>query len=330
MQTIIPKKLEKGSHIRVIAPSRSLSIIGKDDLKTSQKRLEDLGFTVSFGKNVEEMDDFASSSIESRVSDIHDAFSDSTVDGILTIIGGYNANQLVDELDYDLIKANPKVLCGFSDITALSTAIYAKTGLVSYSGPHFSSWAMQQGFEYSMDYFLKCCTKTEPFEVISSETWSDDLWFMDQEKRDFIENDGYWVLNNVDAQVEGRIIGAHMRCLNAYQGTEYWPSLENSILFVEDDAEIDAALFDRQLQSLIHQSDFKGVKAIVIGRFQKDSKITRELLQQIINSKKALKNIPVIANADFGHTTPIFTFPIGGTVCLELSNNVAKIKILEH
>jgi muramoyltetrapeptide carboxypeptidase LdcA involved in peptidoglycan recycling len=81
-----------------------------------------------------------SSSIASRVEDIHAAFSDSNVRGILTVIGGFNSNQLLDSLDYELIKNNPKILCGYSDITALATAITAKTGLITYSGLHFSTW----------------------------------------------------------------------------------------------------------------------------------------------------------------------------------------------
>tara|TARA_Y100000590_G_scaffold470719_1_gene668407 strand:+ start:16405 stop:17400 length:996 start_codon:yes stop_codon:yes gene_type:complete len=327
---IYPNKLKKGDHIRIVAPSRSLGIIGENDIKYAKNKLEGLGFTVSFGKHVNEMDDFASSSIESRVEDIHEAFSDKSVDGILTVIGGYNSNQLVDYLDYDLIKNNPKVLCGFSDITALTLAIYSQTGLVGYSGPHFSSWGMQKGFEHSFEYFLKCCVEKDSYDVIASKEYSDDLWFLDQENRTFIENEGIWVLNDIKGSFEGTLIGTHMRCLNSYQGTKYWPGLDNSVLFIEEDEEIDALLFDRQLQSLIHQSDFSGVKAIVIGRFQKNSKMTQDLLSQIIKTKKELKDILVLANADFGHTTPLTTLPIGG--CAQVSNdeNGTKITILEH
>lgn len=323
-------KLELNSHIRVIAPSRSMSIIGEDCIVIAKERLEALGFRVSFAKHINEVDDFLSSSIESRVADIHEAFADKSVDAIITAIGGYNANQLVDFLDYDLIKANPKLLCGFSDITALSLAIYAKTGLVTYSGPHFSSFGMQQGFEHSLEYFIKACIKQEPFELIPSEQWSDDLWFLDQEKREFIANDGPWILNNVEGEFEGCIIGTHMRCLNAYQGTQFWPGLKNSILFLEEDEEVGKLLFDRQLLSLAQQADFSGVKAIVIGRFQKASEITRDLLIQIVKTKAALTNIPVIANIDFGHTTPITTLPIGGKARITLKNNKPKIEIIEY
>ena len=144
---IKPKKITKGSHIRVIAPARSLGLLSDDFKKYTISKIEKFGFTLSFGKHVNEKDEFKSSSIESRIEDLHDAFSDNDVDAILTVIGGYNANQLLDYIDYDLIKKNPKIICGFSDITAIANAITTNTGMLTYLGPHFSSWGMEKGFE---------------------------------------------------------------------------------------------------------------------------------------------------------------------------------------
>src|SRR3972149_2021259 len=150
---MFPQKLKQGDEIRVITPSTSLSIISKENREVALKRLIDLGFKITFSKNVEEMDEFNSSSIKSRVDDLHEAFSDKNVKGILTGFGGHNVNQILKYLDYDLIKSNPKVICGYSDITALSNAIYIKTGLVNYSGPVFANFGMIEGFNYTMDYF---------------------------------------------------------------------------------------------------------------------------------------------------------------------------------
>lgn len=325
---IKPKKIKKGSHIRVIAPARSLKLLSEDSKKEAIYRLEKFGFKLSFGKNVNEMDEFSSSSIKSRIEDLHNAFSDKKVDAILTVIGGYNSNQLLNCIDYELIAQNPKIICGFSDITALVTAITTKTGLITYMGPHFSSWGMKYGFEYSLESFIKCCMNDVSYDLLPSKKWSDDLWFLDQEKRDFISNKGYWILNY--GQALGRVVGGHVRCLNALQGTSYWPGLDNSILILEEDAEITPPLFDRQLQSLIHQSDFSGVKGILIGRFQKETKMTKKLLQKIVSSKKELQNIPIIANVDFGHTTPIVTMPVGGSLEIIAEEENIKITIIKH
>lgn len=328
---MIPEKLKKGDKIRVIAPSRSLGLLSEEVKNIAKGRLEKMGFKVSFGKNVKEMDEFASSSIESRIDDLHEAFADKNVKAILTVIGGFNVNQILSYLDYGLIKNNPKILCGFSDITALSNAIYSKTGLVTYSGSHFSTFGMLKGLDYTIEYFEKCFMRNEPFEVISSEKWSDDRWFLNQEKREFFNNKGCFVIN--EGEVEGIIIGANLCTFNLLQGTEFMPNFKNSILFIEDDdmaGDLMAVEFDRNLQSLIHQPGFLGVKGIVIGRFQKTGNIERDKLVKIIKTKQELENIPVVYGVDFGHTTPQITFPIGGTAKLLAKKGEIKLEIIKH
>ena len=329
---IYPNKLKPGSHIRVIAPSRSFKIISEETREIAKKRFADMGISVSYSKHCDEIDDFVSSSIASRLEDLHEAFADKSVDGILTAIGGFNTNQLIDKIDYTLIKNNPKILCGFSDITCLCHAITAKTDVVTYSGPHFSSFGMVHGFDYTLDYFKKCLLENNPYQVIPAKEFSNDEWFMDQEKRNFTPNSGFWVFNIGNrGEFEGKLVGGHVRCLSSLQGTEFWPSLENTILFLEEDEETNAVLFDRLLQSLIHQADFKHVKALIIGRFKPESKIDRNLLEQIIHTKEALKELPVIANFDIGHSTPIITYPIGGRISLKMrEDELPVIEILEH
>lgn len=326
--TIKPKRIKKGDHIQVIAPVKSLKFISNQSIEEAITRLEKFGFKLSFGKHIAEIDEFNSSSIESRIEDLHNAFADKEVDAILTVVGGYNSNQLLKYIDYDLISQNPKIICGFSDVTALANAITAKTGMITYIGPHFSSWGMKYGFKYSLENFVKCCMEDGAYDLSPSEEWSDDLWYIDQEKREFITNDGYWILNSGHAF--GRVIGGHVRCLNALQGTQYWPGLDDSILILEEDAEINPPLFDRELQSLIYQSDFIGVRGILIGRFQKETKMSRKLLEKIISTKSELKNIPIIANVDIGHTTPITTMPVGGSLEIMADDKKVNIRIIEH
>ena len=131
----VPLKLRPGSVVRVIAPSQSLAIIGSEVRAEADRKLAALGLKVSFGEHVSDCDDFSSSSVQARLADLHAAFADPGVDGILSVIGGFNSNQLLTGIDYGLVAAHPKVLCGFSDITVLSNALYARAGLVGYSGP---------------------------------------------------------------------------------------------------------------------------------------------------------------------------------------------------
>lgn len=324
---IVPAKLKNGDEVRIIAPSTSHSILSKENIALSTHRLEQLGLKVTFGKNVNECNSLMTASIESRIEDLHNAFSDNNVKAILTSIGGYQANQLLSYIDNDLIRDNPKIFCGYSDITALGNAIYAKSGLVTYSGVHFSSFGMVNGFEYSLEYFKKMLLEDDAssFEVEQSSEWSNDAWYMDQENRNFYPNEGYQVIN--EGECEGTIIGGNLCTLNLLQGSEFMPSLKDSVLFLEDDKLTCPKTFDRDLQSLIHQPGFRDVKGIVIGRFEKVSNVSNELIQTIIHTKKELSHIPVVANADFGHTSPMFTFPIGGKVKLQVGQNDVRIRL---
>ena len=314
--------------VQVIAPACSLGIISQECREIAKQRFSEIGLGLTFGKNVEERDDFDSSSIKARVADLHAAFENPEVKAIITAIGGYNSNQLLDYIDWDIIRKNPKIFCGFSDITALNNAIFAKTGLVNYSGMAYADFGQKQGLEYTLDHFKKCLFLEEPYEIKPAPKWSDDLWYLDQEKRDFKENEGYWLINERTA--DGTILGGNLATFNLLQGTIYFPDLENSILFLEDDIESNAVNFDRDLQSLIHQPGLNQVKGIVIGRFQLASGITKEKLTQIIKTKKELEKIPVIANVDFGHTQSMITFPIGGEAHLAVKTRWSKLEITKH
>jgi len=325
---VIPAKLKAGDEVRVVSPAVSLGFIPPEQRQIAEERWEDLGLRVSYSPNGEILDRFDSSPVEARVSDLHGAFADPEVKGMLTTLGGYNSNQLLGHLDYGLIQDNPKVLCGFSDITALATAIHARTGLVTYSGPHFTTLGMKRGIEYTIDHFERCLMREGPFEVEPADHWSDDPWYEDQENRRFVPNPGHEVLN--EGEAEGRIIGGNLGTLALLFGTSYMPDLEGTILLLEDDEEIEPHHFDRTLQSLLHQPGFDGVRGMVLGRFQRASNVDWETLTQIIRSKPELDPVPVIANASFGHTTPAFTFPIGGTCALRAHAGDVELRIETH
>jgi muramoyltetrapeptide carboxypeptidase len=325
---VITAKLKPGDGVRVVSPATSLGFIPEDQRRIARERWENLGLRCSFSANAEVRDRFESSPVEAPVSDLHEAFAAPGVKGMITTLGGYNSNGLLDHLDYDLIQANPKVLCGFSDITALATAIHARTGLVTYSGPHFSTFGMLRGLDYTLEYFERCVMREEPFEVPSADHWSDDPWYQDQEHRDLVPNPGYEVIH--EGEAEGRLLGGNLGTLSLLFGTSFMPDLEGSILLLEDDEEMLPVHFDRLLQSLIHQPGFEGVRGIVLGRFQRASGMDPEALEAIIEGKRELASMPVVANASFGHTTPQCTFPIGGYGRLRAGEGAAGLFIDVH
>ncbi len=329
INNMYPQRLKKGDEIRVIAPSRSMARLSEETIRLATKRLEDLGLKVTFGKNVMKSQDiYECATIEERVEDLHAAFSDKNVKAILTVVGGYNANQLLKYIDYNIIRNNPKIFCGLSDITVLQNAIYAKTGLVTFSGVHFSNFGMKQGFEYSEEYFKKMFLddKSE-VKVESSKYYSSDEWFMMQENRTFIPNDGMVAIN--EGVAEGVIVGGNLCTLNLLQGTEFMPNIEDKILFLEDTGNLNSNFlleFDRNLESLMQLKQFSRVKGIVFGRAEENCEMTIEKWKMMLANKQGLENIPLIVNANIGHTTPIFTFPIGGKC--KISANKTKCEIV--
>jgi muramoyltetrapeptide carboxypeptidase LdcA involved in peptidoglycan recycling len=325
---VIPARLRRGDEVRVVSPAVSLGFIPEDQRLAARERLEGLGLRCSFSTNAEVMDRFDSSPVEARVSDLHEAFADPGVNAMLTTLGGYNSNQLLASLDYDLIRANPKIFCGFSDITALATAIHARTGLVTYSGPHFTTFGMKHGIDYTKEYFERCLMSEEPFEVPPADHWSDDPWYEEQENRDLVPNPGYEVI--YEGEAEGTLLGGHLGTLCLLFGTSFMPDLDGSVLMLEDDEEAQPHHFDRELQSLLHQPGFDGVRGIVFGKFQRASEMDYDTLKTILKSKRELDGMPVVAGASFGHTTPQFTFPIGGYGRLHAGDGIARLSIDIH
>jgi muramoyltetrapeptide carboxypeptidase len=319
---IRPNKLHVGDEIRVIAPSRSRKILSEQGILKAQANLEKLGFKVTFGKNVDVCDLQNSSSIEERIADLHDAFKDPNVKGILTVIGGFNSNELLPYIDYELLKQNPKVLCGYSDITALANAITVNCGFITYSGPHFSSFQMEGLQDYQTAYFKKCFMQEEPYEIYPSNQWSDDLWFLDEENRHYQNTE--WKVYSA-GHADGVLFGGNLCTLNLLQGTKYMPNTDSAILFIEDDELTNPVTFARDLTSLLQSSGI--IKGLLIGRFQNVSKMSEEQLLFILNKHPLLKEIPVFYNVDFGHTQPICTLPIGGRVSID--TNKGTIQLLE-
>jgi muramoyltetrapeptide carboxypeptidase LdcA involved in peptidoglycan recycling len=157
--------------------------------------------------------------------------------------------------------------------------------------------------------------------------WSDDEWYLDQEQRKFIKGSGFSTIQRGEA--DGKIIGGNLSTFTLLNGTTFLPDMSNTVLFLEDDADTNPRIFDRMLQSVLHQKGFDGIRALVIGRFQNGSNINNKILRKIISTKKELKDIPIIADVDCGHATPQITFPIGGT-CRVISEQSPRLEIIKH
>ncbi len=310
---MIPAKLKCGDEIRIIAPSGSLTRVRTDVLDCALAYLDGIGLKVTFSKNCREIDQFSSSSVMSRAADLHEAFADKNVKAVMACIGGFNANQILPYIDYELIRANPKILCGYSDITSLLCAVYSQTGLVTYHAPHLAALGFLQEREYTHKYLSDCMMNAVPVSVKPSETAMT-----------------YTVIQ--EGSCEGKIVGGNLCTLNLLQGTPYMPDIKEKVLFIEDDnimGDYFPYEFDRNLQSLLQVNGAESIKGIVFGRFDENCKMTAELIREIIKGKVS-SDIPVVFGVDFGHVYPMISFPIGGTIKLSAYGSNINIIITDH
>ena len=314
--------------VRLIAPSLSLSLKDKAKIVKAEKYFKSLGYTLTIGKYVFQKDNyFGCSSIENRVADLMDAFLDKNVEIILCANGGYNVNQILPYIDYKKVQQNPKILIGYSDITALLIAIMKKTTLTTYYGPMLDGFSSAN--EYTLKYFEKILEKKD-FFITSSKEIYDYQKINGKIKEVTIKNNGMIPIQ--EGKAIGKIIGGNLCTLNLLQGTEYMPDLNNSILFLEDDADdygndVFLLEFDRNLESLLQLSNCN-IKGIVFGRFQLCSNMNLDKLKALIRNKSKLKDIPIVYGADFGHTNPMFTLPLGAYCQLEIKKSNITIKII--
>ncbi len=332
----IPQKLRAGDEVRVLGLSRSLGGVMQQagfteaDIEFATRRLETMGLKVSFGRHVRECNEHLTTSPQQRLEDWREAVACESVKAILAVSGGMGASQILDGIHYNDLKAHPKIICGYSDIGHLCNAILTRAGVVTYYGPNFTSFMMRKGADYMLRNFRECLFGSEPFEFRPADSWSDDDWPKEQQKRTFHETEGFWAIQ--DGEAEGTIIGGSCSCLNMLQGTTYFPSLREAIVFLEQPSHGKATLMelDGVLRALSFQRQFPEVRAVVIGRYSRNGGVTRENLAALTGAIPALRHLPIVANCDFGHTTPIAALPIGGRCRLMASNGTASIMLTVH
>src|SRR3990167_5568150 len=235
-QKILPPKLDKSKKIGIIAPADPVSgVCSEDIIQRGYTYLKRKGFDIVGGESVKKLTrKHVAGPVSLRVNDIHNFVKRQDIGCIMAFWGGFNANQLLDHLDYELIKANPKIIIGYSDVTALTTAITTKTGLVTFSGPGVISFAKPDPFEYTWDYFRKTCIDPqENFMIEASHEYADDLFFLrkDSNHRIVKHNEGLKVF--IDAEAKGEVIAGNLQTLLVLNGTEYLPNMTGKILFVE-------------------------------------------------------------------------------------------------
>lgn len=307
MNLIKPKALKKGDTIGVIAPS---SCISKGQLEKAKSFFEKKGFKVKIHSQVFLKDDQFAGTIQQRLDALHDAFSDSDIDAVFCARGGNGAIHLIDKIDYDLIRQNPKIFMGYSDDTLLHHAFNKKADLNTFHGPMFREF----GSDLSQE------TKDYAVSFLSGET--------DKEFFDFSE--GLKPLNR--GKVLGRLYGGTLLCLSGLMmSQDYLPDFAGAILMLEDVNE-ELSQIDRTLGALRVSGVFNKISGLVFGTTEpklESGKINfGRSLEQVIRENTAGLDIPIVMNAPFGHEQPNIVFPIGVRAELVVGEK-STLKLLE-
>lgn len=241
--------------------------------------------------------------------------------------GGFNTHQVLEYLDYDLIKKNPKVLIGYSDTTNLLSAITHKSGLITFNGPAVITFAKPVVPDETIVCFRNLIMSNESHYTYSfSTSYSDNQWWI-EDKMEFTSNAGLRTFRK--GKAEGQIVGGNIGTLLLLAGTPYWPQMKGKILFIEDDEAENPKTLDRYFTQLRQMGVYNQINGMVIGRFPRCVGLhEKDSLNMILEDALKGYKFPVITEFDMGHTDPIMTIPIGAKVSIDASKK--SISLLEN
>ena len=306
---IKPKALEFGDTIGVIAPASPTS---KANIKKAEKKLVEMGFKVKMGESCFETYGYLSGTDDIRARDLNNMFADEEVSGIICMRGGYGTPRLLELIDYELIKRNPKVFVGYSDITALHIAITQLSNLVTFHGPMVAADLIGDVSEFTQKSLYNSILKGE---------FSGD-----------IDNpDGEDIVTINGGMAEGPIIGGNLSLVVDTLRTPYEIDVKGKILFLEEIGE-ESYQIDRMFNQLRLSGLLEEAEGIILGDFHNcGAEISKHpdslTLEQVIDDLVRPVNKPTIYNLQSGHCEPMITLPFG--VNARLDADKGQLTILE-
>lgn len=326
LKQLYPPRLESGKKIGIIAPADPVrGVCPEGTIQRGYEYLRSKGFEVVEGESVKVLTPgHTAGSTSLRINDIHEFLRHEDIGCIMAFWGGFNTNQLLDHIDYELIRTNPKIIIGYSDVTALTVAITTKTGLVTFSGPGGISFAKPDPFEYTWDSFRRMCIDPQENVMIeASSEYADDLYFLrdDSNHRIIKHNDGIKIF--IDGKASGEVVVGNLQTLLVLSGTEYLPDMTGKILFLEEDETSTPSHIDRFICQCEQLGWFNKLAGLVFGRFTEQSQFSsKDSFEDLLEEYFSQSKFPVLYNADFGHSDPMFTIPNGG-MCKMSGNRIS-------
>ncbi len=301
---MLPERLRRGDIIGVVAPSNPVIDENIEEVKKAKEIVENDGFKVLFSKNLFSNTNQYTATAKEKAEDINDMFRNKDVKMIWCAKGGNNSNSVFEYLDFELIKQNPKIICGYSDITSLTNIIHEKTGLVTFSATNFKTIATDE-----TDYSYK--------EVINR--------FVNCSLEFGKEKSGYKTIR--EGIVEGELVGGNLSLTTQLVSGKYKINFKDKILFIEElGFESSPVLVSNNLYYMKQNGVFDKIKGLWIGNYEHESNV--ELEKIVLDVIGDDYNFPIIKSNNFGHVETKTVIPIGTKARIDTTKEV-KIELLE-
>jgi muramoyltetrapeptide carboxypeptidase len=309
MRIIKPAKLIKGDVIGIISPSSPVDDLIK--LERSAEYFEKQGYMVEISKNARKSNGYLAGSDKERVDDIHKMFLNKKIKMIICLRGGYGAGRLLDKIDYDIIKNNPKIFCGYSDITILQNAFLKKTGLVTFAGPMAGVDFSNEISRFTEENFWNTLTNNNPV---------------------IVNYPGNEKLGSLSSGVStGMLIGGNLSLFSSLIGLKYLPVPGGKILMLEEVGEVPYRI-DRMLNQIRLSGYFNLIEGIILGGFTDCEELEPD--RKTISLSDVMHDyfgkgfsIPVLFNFSHGHLKDNLTVPLG--INVRINGNKRSIEFLE-
>jgi len=310
-----PKRLAQGDTVELVAPANAT--FNTVELQIAKESLEALGFKVKIGAHLLDRHGYLAGDDKARADDINKAFADPSVAAVHAIRGGWGSARLLPHLDFDVIKHNPKIIIGYSDITALLLSLHAKTGLVTFHGPiGLGRWD-----NYSLEYYKRVLFNGERVTYANRHDLSD---------RNALTQVDFRIQTITPGKARGRLLGGNLTVMTAILGSPYVPDWENTILFTEDVHE-DYYRIDRMLTQLALAGVLGKIKGFVFGSCSEcgpgDGNFGALTLEEIFADHITPLGVPAWQGAMIGHSQPQWTLPEG--VNVEIDAGAGTLTLLE-
>lgn len=307
------KSLKKGDTIGVISPSSPSE--NKSEIPRAKEYLEEMGYHVVIGKNVNKTRGFVAASEEDRAEDLNEMFRRDDIDAVFVTQGGYGTAQLLDLIDFDAVKNNPKIFTGFSDITSLHLMMNKLVGLVTFHSPGMARFNNEDLTDYTKEQFFKAIGSTDPIGKIE------------------LANKKKWLQSMGSGSVTADIIGGNLTLVCSSLGTPYEIDCKDKILLLEE-VDQEPWIFDHTMCHLRNSGKLSQVSGVVVGEcfncvpfkydpgYYCDTSI-EDVLEYYL---KPLK-VPVLYGLPLGHTDDLATVPLG--VKCKLDSDAKTFEVIE-